>query len=106
MLDRSKGLRKPPKGDIKLQTSMADTVQRIVNRMPEARDVFRETLSHCASTNPRALRFIVAMMAIYLHVGPFSRKVIATIDRQIAALHNQRSMVPAEARESVAAATM
>jgi hypothetical protein len=35
------------------------------------------------------VRFLVLMMAIYLHVGPFSRKVIDNIDRQIAGLHNQ-----------------
>jgi hypothetical protein len=29
------------------------------------------------------LRFVVMMSALYLHHGPFSRQVIAQIDRQI-----------------------
>jgi hypothetical protein len=33
--------------------------------------------------NPRALRFVVMMSALYLHHGPFSRQVTAQIDRQI-----------------------
>jgi hypothetical protein len=31
------------------------------------------------------VRFIVLMMAMYLHLGPFSRRVVAEIDRRIAA---------------------
>ena len=42
-----------------------------------------EAFMHCAKTNPAALRFIVQLMAFYLHVGPFSRRVMADIDRQI-----------------------
>ena len=36
-------------------------------------------LSHFSS-----LFLYVSLMSIYLHVGPFSRKVMASIDRQIA----------------------
>ena len=31
-------------------------------------------------------RWIVALMALYLHLGPFSRDVIGQIDQRIAAL--------------------
>ncbi len=106
MLDRSNGRREPPKGDIKLRAGTMETVHRIVSHLPEAREVFWQTFTHVAATNPKAVRFVVAMMAIYLHLGPFSRKVIGTIDRQIASLHNDPPPVlPVAARES-AAATM
>ena len=89
MLDRSKGRREPPAGDIKLRAGALATVHRIINRLPEVREIFWETFTECASKNPNSVRFLVLMMAIYLHVGPFSRKVIDNIDRQIAGLHNQ-----------------
>jgi radical SAM superfamily enzyme YgiQ (UPF0313 family) len=106
MLDRSKGLREPPKGDIKLKTGTMETLHKIVNHLPEAREVFWQTFTHCAATNPKALRFIVPMMAIYLHLRPFSQKVIGTIDRQIAALHNQRPLPPVATAREPAAASM
>jgi hypothetical protein len=41
---------------------------------------------NCARNNPAALQSIVSMMAIYAHLGPFARGVIAEIDRRIAAI--------------------
>jgi hypothetical protein len=97
LLDRSKSRRRLPKGDLKQAISATEMLNRIVNQIPEVREVFLETIRYCASTNPRALRLIVLLMAIYLHLGPFSRKVIATIDRQLAGLHNQRPPLPVRA---------
>ena len=37
------------------------------------------------SDNPESIRWIVALMALYLHVGPFSRDVIARIETMAAA---------------------
>jgi len=104
MLDRSKGRREPPAGDIKLKAGSLATVQKIMSRMPESREIFWKTFTECASSNPNAVRFLVLMMAIYLHVGPFARKVVATIDRQIEGLHNDPPPARAIARESAAAA--
>ena len=36
--------------------------------------------------NPGALRYVVMMMALYMHLGPFSKRVIGEIDRRIAEL--------------------
>jgi hypothetical protein len=85
LLDRSNSRRRPPKGDIKFRSGSAEHFDKIVSRLPEAREIFQETLKYCMSTNPRAVRLIFSMMAIYLHLGPFSRLVIAEIDRRIAA---------------------
>ena len=104
MLDRSKGRREPPAGDIKLRAGALATVHRIINRLPEVREIFWETFTECASKNPNSVRFLVLMMAIYLHVGPFSRKVIDNIDRQIAGLHNQPPPRRVAVHESAAAA--
>lgn len=84
LLDRSKCRRRPPMGDIKLKAGATATLNRIVRAVPEALDVFRETFAYCVSTNPRAARLILQLMALYLHLGPFSRKVIDAIDCEIA----------------------
>jgi hypothetical protein len=105
LLDRSKSRRKPPKGDIKQTAGATVTLNRIVNRLPEVEQVFRETIEYCASTNPRAVRIIVMMMGLYLHLGPFSRKVVDTIDRQLDALHNQRPPVPLVSHTAAAPAS-
>jgi radical SAM superfamily enzyme YgiQ (UPF0313 family) len=83
LLDRSKSRRRPPAGDIKFRTAPSEHFKKIVDCMPEAREILQETMRYCASTNPRALRLIVTMMAIYLHLGPFSRRVMAELDRRI-----------------------
>jgi radical SAM superfamily enzyme YgiQ (UPF0313 family) len=57
-----------------------EMLHRILTNLPEPREIFRTTLSHCMSDNPDSIRWIVALMALYLHVGPFSRDVIARIE--------------------------
>jgi hypothetical protein len=39
-----------------------------------------------AKSNPGALRYIVMLMALYMHLGPFAKRVIGEIDRRIAEL--------------------
>jgi hypothetical protein len=63
-----------------------DMMHRIMTSLPEPRDIFRHTLSQCMSSNPDSIRWVVALMALYLHVGPFSREVIAKLETMIAAL--------------------
>ena len=43
----------------------------------------RQTFPQCLTTNPRSARWIVALMALYLHLGPFSRYVIEQIEKKI-----------------------
>jgi hypothetical protein len=100
LLNRSNSRRRPPKGDIKLRSGAAEHFNRIINHMPEARAAFQETMRYCAATNPRALRFIVLMMGIYLHLGPLSRHVIATMDDRIAAQDTPRLSMPPVAQEA------
>ncbi len=54
--------------------------------LPEAREPFWKTFVQVARTNPGALRYIVMLMALYLHLGPFSKRVIGEIDCRIAEL--------------------
>jgi len=63
-----------------------EMMHRIITNLPEPRDMFRRTLTQCISTNPNSARYIVALMALYLHLGPFSRVVTARIDSIIAEL--------------------
>jgi radical SAM superfamily enzyme YgiQ (UPF0313 family) len=86
MLDRSGRPRDLPKGDKRLKVASLEMVHKIINRLPEAREPFWQTFVDCAKSNPAALRYIVILMAFYLHLGPFARQVIAAIDARLAEL--------------------
>ena len=61
-------------------------VHRIMRTLPEVREPFWKTFVEVAKSNPGALRYIVMLMALYLHFVPFSKHVIGEIDRRIAEL--------------------
>jgi hypothetical protein len=86
MLDRSQSRLKAPTGDLKAKYESFETIHAIMTRLPEARAPLWDTFKYVSRTNPAALRFVISLMSIYLHVGPFSRKVMADIDRQIAGM--------------------
>jgi hypothetical protein len=59
----------------------------IVWRLTRDRDIARHfwrTVAACAAHNPRALRQVVMMSALYLHFGPFSKYVAEALERQMA----------------------
>ena len=86
MLDRSGRPRELHEGDIRRKVASIEMVHKIISRLPEARDQFWQTFINCAKSNPAALRYIVILMAFYLHLGPFARTVIAAIDTRLAEL--------------------
>ncbi|GAA0779892.1 DUF4070 domain-containing protein [Roseibium denhamense] len=61
---------------------------------------FWKTLFKTVLTNPKAIKPVMMMLALYVHLGPFSRFVIAQIDRQIDEIENghweQPELVAAE----------
>jgi hypothetical protein len=59
----------------------------IIWRLTRDRNIaqhFWRTVAACAARNPRALRQVVMMSALYLHFGPFSRYVAEALERQMA----------------------
>jgi len=48
--------------------------------------MFRRTLMQCLSSNPDTIRSVLGQMALYAHVGPFSRDVIGRVETMIAEL--------------------
>src|SRR5882762_10828556 len=89
MLDRSGRPAQLADGDIRKNHGI-DLLYKIINTLPEAREPFWRTFVEVGKKNPGALRQIVTMMAIYLHLGPFSKHVISEIDRRIAELDDMR----------------
>jgi radical SAM superfamily enzyme YgiQ (UPF0313 family) len=73
-------------------------VWRLPNAGPGTASQFWKSVFECAIQNPQALRFVVMMSALYLHHGPFSRQVIAQIDRQIEDIELGRWSTPRLAR--------
>jgi radical SAM superfamily enzyme YgiQ (UPF0313 family) len=98
MLDRSGRPKEASEGDLRHKFTSIERAHRIVTQIPGAREPFWKTLTSCAKTNPSALRYIVMLMAIYLHLGPYSRYVISAVERRIAAL-DAEPVVPAVAAE-------
>jgi radical SAM superfamily enzyme YgiQ (UPF0313 family) len=101
MLDRSDRRRDLPDGDMRKRLGGIDSVHKIMRTLPEVREPFWKTFVEVAKINPGALRYIVMLMALYLHLGPFSKRVISEIDRRIAELDG---MHPVRATESSARA--
>jgi radical SAM superfamily enzyme YgiQ (UPF0313 family) len=73
----------PPPHALRDLCSLVRLVWRLPGAGPGTARQFWKTMLDCAIHNPRALRFLVMLSALYLHHGPFSRQVIAQIDRQI-----------------------
>jgi len=93
MLDRSGRPKQLADGDIRKNHGV-NVLYQIINRLPEAREPFWKTFVEVGKKNPGALRQIVTMMAIYLHLGPFSKHVISEIDRRIAELDAAAPALP------------
>lgn len=86
LLDRKDRRRDLLHGDVRKRLGGMDVVHKIIRSLPEAREPFWKTFVEVAQSNPGALRFIVMLMALYVHFGPFSKRVIGEIDRRIAEL--------------------
>ena len=86
MLNKSTRKQQTRAQDSRRNFGSLEMMNRIITNLPEPRDLFRRTLIQCVSNNPNSARWIVALMALYLHLGPFSRMVIAQIDNIIAGL--------------------
>jgi hypothetical protein len=86
MLDCTNRMRELPKRDARRQLQSIYAVHRIVTSIPEARDAMWRVFTHCAETNPRALRYIVTLMSLYMHFGQVALRIAARTDSRIRAL--------------------
>ena len=82
-----------------------EMLHRIITNLPEPRDMFWQTFTECVSANPRSARWLVALMAFYLHLGPFSRYVIQQIELKIEEIERE-GFDPRSAPERPRAALM
>lgn len=71
---------------------------RIIWRMgvknAEVRAHFWHTFLDCATHNPRALKDVLTMTALYLHLGPFSKYVSSRLDERIKAIDSGEWKAP------------
>ena len=72
-----------PPGDMRRRHDI-QAVQRLVNRVPEWRDLLWETFARCYQINPRAGRQTVTLLSIFLHLGPYARHIIGETEKAIA----------------------
>jgi radical SAM superfamily enzyme YgiQ (UPF0313 family) len=83
LLDNSHRNRRTQATDSRQRFGASEIVTRIISKLPEPREIFWPTFSKCVSGNPQSARWLVALIALYLHLGPFSRYVIGKIDEKI-----------------------
>jgi radical SAM superfamily enzyme YgiQ (UPF0313 family) len=102
-VDRSRRVDPPPRTiagiplrDLKLLWRL---ISRIAARQPVALVHFARAFLECAIHNPPALKYTGCMAAMYLHIGPFARLVIAGLDRQIAMIDSGGWQAPATVPE-------
>ena len=86
LLDNSRRSRRTLATDSRQRFGASEIVTRIISRLPEPREIFWPTFSKCVSGNPQSARWMVALIALYLHLGPFSRYVVGKIDEKIQAI--------------------
>jgi radical SAM superfamily enzyme YgiQ (UPF0313 family) len=91
LLDRSNSQRDFPEGDVRGRISVLDLMRHVTSTLPDTREPFWRAFAACAHDNVSAVRIIVAFMVLYLHLGPFSRLVVAAIDSRIAVLDREAS---------------
>ena len=103
MLDRRDRRNTPVAGDRRGEVSSAEMIHNIINAVPGTREILWNTFKTIARTNPDALRHIIILMSLYMHLGPFSRRVIDTIDQRIAVLDAAERADTHEAAQFVAA---
>jgi hypothetical protein len=61
-----------------------------------------KTIADCAIHNPRALRYVFSMVALYLHMGPFSRHVAGRISQQLGAIERGDWVAPEPVPRAIA----
>jgi radical SAM superfamily enzyme YgiQ (UPF0313 family) len=93
LLDRSERRRDLPEGDIRSKVSVLESIHQVISKIPQAREVFWQTFMNCARNHPDSVWIVVALLVFYLHLGPFSRQVMAAIDRRIATLKSEVAAV-------------
>jgi radical SAM superfamily enzyme YgiQ (UPF0313 family) len=76
-----------------------EAVQRVVERVPAWRDLLWRTFANCYQANPRAIRQTVTLLALFLHLGPYARQIIAEIDEAIGEIDAGHFVPPLVTRE-------
>ena len=83
LLNTSNRKRQTRASDSRHGFSSSDMVHRIIGNLPEPREIFWPAFKKCMSSNPQSARWVVALTALYLHLGPFSRYVVGLIEQKI-----------------------
>jgi len=73
----------------------------------EVRGEWWRVVASCVIHNPRALKIVLSLAALYLHLGPYSRNLIERLDREIKSLADARNVLePLRVREKGSALTL
>ena len=102
LLDNSHRKRQTDAGLSRRRFDGREMINRFITHLPEPRELFWPTFTRCVSANPQSARWIMALTALYLHLGPFSRYVIGQIEQKIEDLESIALDSPAGDRSTTA----
>ncbi|MEJ2431943.1 MAG: B12-binding domain-containing radical SAM protein [Pseudolabrys sp.] len=94
MLDRNGRPTALAANDRRRRLMSLETARRVIDALPGGEDVFRKVFINCMRDNPEAAHDLIWFLAMYAHLGPFSRVVIGEVNRRIAQIDEA---APAEA---------
>lgn len=84
MLDRSGRPTALAANDRRRRLMSLETARRVIDALPGGKDVFRKVFINCMRDNPDAAHDLIWLLAMYAHLGPFSRVAIGEVNRRIA----------------------
>jgi radical SAM superfamily enzyme YgiQ (UPF0313 family) len=87
MLALTREPRRHPPGDPRRKQEI-ETVERVINAVPHWRELLGATFTRSLRRNPRAVRQTVQLLALFLHLIPYARKIIAETDKAIAEIES------------------
>ncbi|MEK7690593.1 MAG: DUF4070 domain-containing protein, partial [Bdellovibrionota bacterium] len=94
LLDRSRGKLRIPFRQKVRDVSAFFRLVRVLGIQASYRREFWNIFFQVVLRNPRALRYAMALMALYIHFGPFSRHVAEQVEQRKISLNQTQTATP------------
>jgi radical SAM superfamily enzyme YgiQ (UPF0313 family) len=96
LLDRSGRPEQAYKVEHRYKVEGVALLKALIDAMPDQRELFWRTFMDCMAANPKAIRYIVMLMILYLHLGPFARWMAEQTEQRIEDMRRNSYISPQE----------
>jgi radical SAM superfamily enzyme YgiQ (UPF0313 family) len=104
LLDRSGRPEQAYKVEHRYKVEGVTLMKALIDAMPDQRELFWRTFMDCFQANPKAIRYIVMLMILYLHLGPFARAMAEQMEGRIEEMGRNSYLSPQERRATAGVA--